>query len=78
MQILNIKTERTADGFKAWVVENPSVEATSTSTAYTAAENLAIRVFVGHNNRAQISEAVLSKIVVKPTFGVNYRATYDA
>lgn len=77
MQILNIKTERTSNGFKAWLADKPNVKATSTVGAYIAAENLAIRVFVGHNHRAQISEAVLSKIVVSPTPGGNYRATYD-
>ncbi|MET0646418.1 MAG: hypothetical protein ABW208_07330 [Pyrinomonadaceae bacterium] len=78
MQILTIKTERTNDGFKAWLADKPNVKSTSTGSAYGAAENLAIKVFVGHNHRAQISEAVLSKIVVTPRQGGGYRATYDA
>lgn len=78
MQILNIKTECTSNGFRAQLADKPNVKATSTSTAYTAAENLAIRVFVGHNNRAQIPEEVLHKIVVTRTRDGHYRAIYDA
>ena len=77
MRILKIQTTRTRDGFKAWLADDDSVRATATGSAFMAAENLAVRVFVGHNNRAQISEDVLSKIVVRPTDGGNYRATYD-
>ncbi len=78
MQILKIKTTRTRDGFKAYLADDNRIHATATSSAYIAAENLAVRLFVGHNHRAQISEEVLSKIVVQPTNGGNYRATYDA
>ncbi len=77
MQILKIKTTRTRDGFRAWLDDDPSVKATSTGSEHMAAQNLAVRRFVGHNNMAQISEEVLSKIVVNRVGGGTFRATYD-
>jgi hypothetical protein len=77
VQILRIKTTKTNGGYKAWLYDDLSVTASSTTSAHTAAENLAVRVFVGHNRRAQIPEEVLSKIVVRPVDNGNYRATYD-
>ena len=76
MKILKIKTSRTSAGFTAWLDDDPSKKATSTSSDHMAAENLALRVFAGHNNRAQLSEEVLSKIVVKRANGGTFRATY--
>lgn len=77
MRIIKIKTTKTNDGWRAWLEDDPSVKSTSTAGAYSAAENLAVKVFVGHNHRAQIDEAVLHKIVVKSVDNGNYRATYD-
>lgn len=77
IQILKIKTGRTSAGYTAWLADEPKVKATSTSSEYMAAQNLAVRRFVGHNNLAQISEDVLSKIEVKRTGGGTFRATYN-
>lgn len=77
MRLLKIKTSRTAAGFSAHLADDPVTKATSTSSDYTAAENLAIRLFVGHNNRAQIREEVLSRIVVKRASGSTFHATFD-
>ncbi|HEX8500763.1 MAG TPA: hypothetical protein VF659_09240 [Pyrinomonadaceae bacterium] len=77
MQILKIKTTRTRDGFRAWLVDDPDVKASSTSSEHMAAQNLALRVFVGHNHMAQISEEMLSKIEVKRVGGGTFRAIHD-
>ena len=77
MKILKINTTKTRDGFRAWLNDDERVTATSRQSAYLAAENLAVMVFVGRNQIRQISEDVLSKIVVRPIDGGGYRATYD-
>ncbi len=76
MRELIIETARTNNGFRAWLTDDPNTRATSTSGPASAAYNLAVRLFLGHNHLAQLKDEDLDKVGLQPLNGGKYRATY--
>lgn len=77
MRKIKIKTTRTQAGYQAAIADEPNKRATSTSSAFAAAHNLAVRYFLGHNHFAQLDKAEVEKVIVSQTNGDTYLATYD-
>ena len=72
-----IKTTSSQGGYKAWLADDPKKCSTSTISAYSAAYNLAVKLFLGHNHLAQHDAAELRKVIVSQTGHGNSLATYD-
>jgi hypothetical protein len=77
MRKLKIKTTRARDGYTAYLEDNPKKRATSTGNAQRAANNLAVRLFFGHNHRAQLPREELEKVIITRLNGDTFLATYD-
>jgi hypothetical protein len=77
MRRLQIKTTRMAGVFQAWLIDDPRKRSTATGSEYSAAHNLAVKVFLGPNRLAQNDAAELRKIIVSQTDHGTYLATYD-
>ena len=77
MRKLKITTTRYAGGFRAWLVDDPNVRASSTGSAYSAARNLAVRFLLGHNHYAPLNRADLERVKVTRYSEDTYLATYD-
>lgn len=77
MRKLKIKTAPCRDGYKAWLEADPKSSSTSTAGPSTAARNLAVRLFFGHNHYAQLDSTELDKVIVSQLGHGTYLATYD-
>lgn len=74
---IKISTTRAAGGYKAWLVDDPNVRASSTGSAYSAARNLAVRFFLGHNHYAQLKREDLERVRVTRHSEDTYLASYE-
>lgn len=80
MRKLKIQTAPYQGGFQAWVEgerNKRKSRSTSTSSAFTAARNLAVRLFLGHNHYAQLDAETVEKVVISQTGADTYLATYE-
>lgn len=77
MKSLIIKTTKTNDGFKAWLMPDLKKSSTSPRSRHAAAFNLAVRTFLGHNRFAQLPDGEVEKVKVESQGGVFFVATYN-